>query len=173
MARFQRLGCPRVALSEVVCTPEMTDEGLQSDPGVLVFQLCQTCQPPTSIFSDVREEAMITAQSSALLQPAPCHPPDCFRAGFVAPHRHHRQLFQARAAVSDAANHDRVWPVPSDAESTAQEARAAVQRAWKDGIKRQRVELLLPLIGATDLDDWWKSPALQPPCICFEAVSFP
>ncbi len=27
-------------------------------------------------------------------------------------------------------------------------------RAWQAGIRRQRVELLLPLIGATDLDDW-------------------
>lgn len=29
-----------------------------------------------------------------------------------------------------------------------------MQRAWEAGIKRHRVELLLPLIGATDLDDW-------------------
>ncbi len=27
-------------------------------------------------------------------------------------------------------------------------------RAWQAGVRRQRVELLLPLIGATDLDDW-------------------
>ena len=27
-------------------------------------------------------------------------------------------------------------------------------RAWQAGIRRQRIELLLPLIGATDLDDW-------------------
>jgi len=31
---------------------------------------------------------------------------------------------------------------------------AAAVRAWQAGIRRQRVELLLPLIGATDLDDW-------------------
>ena len=44
--------------------------------------------------------------------------------------------------------------MPRDAEETAQQAQAAALRAWQDGIKRQRVELLLPLIGATDLDDW-------------------
>lgn len=30
----------------------------------------------------------------------------------------------------------------------------AIEAAWQAGIKRQRIELLLPLIGATDLDDW-------------------
>lgn len=30
----------------------------------------------------------------------------------------------------------------------------SVKAAWEAGIKRQRVELVLPLIGATDLDDW-------------------
>lgn len=34
------------------------------------------------------------------------------------------------------------------------QAVTAIEAAWKDGIKRQRLELLLPLIGATDLDDW-------------------
>lgn len=34
------------------------------------------------------------------------------------------------------------------------QAVAAIEAAWKAGIKRQRIELLLPLIGATDLDDW-------------------
>jgi hypothetical protein len=48
----------------------------------------------------------------------------------------------------------RVYPLPANAEETAQQARAAAQRAWEGGIKRQRIELLLPLIGATDLDDW-------------------
>lgn len=30
----------------------------------------------------------------------------------------------------------------------------AVEAAWRAGILKQRVELMLPLIGATDLDDW-------------------
>lgn len=34
------------------------------------------------------------------------------------------------------------------------QAAAAITSAWQAGITRQRVELLLPLIGATDLDDW-------------------
>lgn len=48
----------------------------------------------------------------------------------------------------------RIYPLPANAEETAQQARAAAQRAWEAGVKRQRIELLLPLIGATDLDDW-------------------
>ena len=50
-----------------------------------------------------------------------------------------------------SADSGRVWPIPRDAEETAQQARAAVQRAFEAGITRQRIELLLPLIGATDL----------------------
>jgi hypothetical protein len=34
------------------------------------------------------------------------------------------------------------------------QAVTAIETAWQAGIKRQRIELLLPLIGATDLDDW-------------------
>lgn len=34
------------------------------------------------------------------------------------------------------------------------QAVAAIQSAWEAGVTRQRIELLLPLIGATDLDDW-------------------
>lgn len=46
-------------------------------------------------------------------------------------------------------------PVGSNRTRTPQvaQAAAAVQSAWEAGIKRQRCELLLPLIGATDLDD--------------------
>eukprot|EP00951_Prasinocladus_malaysianus_P046900 scaffold648045_cov35-Prasinocladus_malaysianus.AAC.2 len=44
--------------------------------------------------------------------------------------------------------------VPRGPEETAQQALAACLRAYKGGIMKQRMELLLPLIGATDLDDW-------------------
>ena len=87
----------------------------------------------------------LSMPSSALLQPVHLQSLCCFKA---------RRCILARADVSDAANRERVWPIPSNSAATAQEARAAVQRAWKAGIKRQRIELLLPLIGATDLDDW-------------------
>ena len=33
-------------------------------------------------------------------------------------------------------------------------ARSSVTQAYHAGVKLQRVEILLPLIGATDLDDW-------------------
>ena len=44
--------------------------------------------------------------------------------------------------------------LPKGHEQVVDQALLAVQRAWADGIRRQSLELLLPLIGATDLDDW-------------------
>jgi hypothetical protein len=44
--------------------------------------------------------------------------------------------------------------VPTTPEQQVNQAVSAVLAAWKDGVSKQRVELLLPLIGATDLDDW-------------------
>ena len=35
-----------------------------------------------------------------------------------------------------------------------EQAMNAAKRAHAAGVRRQRMELLLPLIGATDLDDW-------------------
>jgi hypothetical protein len=45
--------------------------------------------------------------------------------------------------------------VPRGPEETALQALGAASRAYADGLTRQRMELLLPLIGATDLDDWY------------------
>ena len=47
--------------------------------------------------------------------------------------------------------------LPKGPEQVVEQAMLAVQRAWQDGVKRQSLELLLPLIGATDLDDWCTS----------------
>ncbi|KAK9825457.1 hypothetical protein WJX81_003422 [Elliptochloris bilobata] len=44
--------------------------------------------------------------------------------------------------------------LPKGPEQVVEQAKLAVQRAWQDGMRRQSLELLLPLIGATDLDDW-------------------
>jgi hypothetical protein len=44
--------------------------------------------------------------------------------------------------------------VPKGPEEVVDQALGAIRRAFQDGITRQQVELLLPLIGATDLDDW-------------------
>mmetsp|Transcript_20767 Transcript_20767/g.36971 ORF Transcript_20767/g.36971 Transcript_20767/m.36971 type:complete len:337 (-) Transcript_20767:333-1343(-) len=46
------------------------------------------------------------------------------------------------------------YDVPSGPERTASQAFEAVKRGVEDGKMRQRIELMLPLIGATDLDDW-------------------
>ncbi|BBN09923.1 hypothetical protein MPTK1_4g23770 [Marchantia polymorpha subsp. ruderalis] len=44
--------------------------------------------------------------------------------------------------------------LPSTLEESIDQARTASRQAIKDGIKRMQLEVLLPLIGATDLDDW-------------------
>jgi hypothetical protein len=49
-----------------------------------------------------------------------------------------------------------VLPVPAKPDDQVTQAAAAITAAWAEGsgLRRQRIELLLPLIGATDLDDW-------------------
>eukprot|EP00878_Enallax_costatus_P004249 GHUV01004479.1.p1 GENE.GHUV01004479.1~~GHUV01004479.1.p1 ORF type:complete len:280 (+),score=96.82 GHUV01004479.1:219-1058(+) len=44
--------------------------------------------------------------------------------------------------------------IPSTPDLQVNQAVAATEAAWKDGVRLQRIELMLPLIGATDLDDW-------------------
>lgn len=56
------------------------------------------------------------------------------------------------AAASEAGQSP--LPIPRGPQETVQQALAACTKAWEAGVKRQRVDLLLPLIGATDLDDW-------------------
>lgn len=70
--------------------------------------------------------------------------------------RRHRHLVVAAAAPEPAAGEasSAPLPVPRGPQETVAQAVAACTRAWEAGVKRQRVELLLPLIGATDLDDW-------------------
>lgn len=46
------------------------------------------------------------------------------------------------------------WPLPTTSDLSVEQARGACQRAIADGKKRLQIDLLLPLIGATDLDDW-------------------
>ena len=47
------------------------------------------------------------------------------------------------------------YAIPQNAEQVAQQALKSCERAWHDGVRRQQLELLLPLIGATDIDDWY------------------
>eukprot|EP00467_Chlorarachnion_reptans_P010296 CAMPEP_0114510412 /NCGR_PEP_ID=MMETSP0109-20121206/13773_1 /TAXON_ID=29199 /ORGANISM="Chlorarachnion reptans, Strain CCCM449" /LENGTH=249 /DNA_ID=CAMNT_0001689717 /DNA_START=488 /DNA_END=1237 /DNA_ORIENTATION=- len=44
--------------------------------------------------------------------------------------------------------------VPDGPETTSRQALEAIKRGIADGQMFQRIELMLPLIGATDLDDW-------------------
>lgn len=48
----------------------------------------------------------------------------------------------------------RLWPLPPSIDDSIIQAQAACRRAIESGQTRIRVDLLLPLIGATDLDDW-------------------
>ena len=43
---------------------------------------------------------------------------------------------------------------PSSSAEIVQQCYKAIKSAYSDGVTRQRVEIILPLIGATDIDDW-------------------
>jgi len=43
---------------------------------------------------------------------------------------------------------------PQSSSDIVQQAVKSIQAAWADGVSRQRIEIILPLIGATDIDDW-------------------
>jgi len=66
----------------------------------------------------------------------------------------HIRSIRPRLSVRAEAIEAQPYNVPENPESTARQALDAVKRALKDGVYRQRIELMLPLIGATDLDDW-------------------
>lgn len=48
----------------------------------------------------------------------------------------------------------RQFPLPATVDESVSQARQACQQAIKDGKSRMLLEIILPLIGATDLDDW-------------------
>jgi hypothetical protein len=52
------------------------------------------------------------------------------------------------------ADKKRQYSLPGTVEESIDQARQACREAIKDGKRRLQLELLLPLIGATDLDDW-------------------
>ena len=62
--------------------------------------------------------------------------------------------------VASAPNSQRQAPVgnpqalPGSSKEVVDQAFASCKRAWEAGVKRQRIEITLPLIGATDIDDW-------------------
>lgn len=66
---------------------------------------------------------------------------------------HRRCCVQATADGSK--NRVAPLPVPTSAQETVEQATATVLRAYNEGVLRQRVQFLLPLIGATELDDWY------------------
>ncbi|PNH01740.1 hypothetical protein TSOC_012349 [Tetrabaena socialis] len=67
-----------------------------------------------------------------------------------------RLALSARAGVGESAEVrvNRVVAIPEGPAQQTQQAVQAIESAWRSGVRRQQLELLLPLIGATDLDDW-------------------
>ena len=57
-------------------------------------------------------------------------------------------------ASAQAGQQVQLVPLPMSPQQQVAQAHAAILAAHASGVKRQHVELLLPLIGATDLDDW-------------------
>jgi len=77
-------------------------------------------------------------------------------ARFTSASRQHRGTVRLSASAKDQGQAQIfVDPaLPKGPEETVQQARAAISAAISDGMKRLEVEFPLPLIGATDLDDW-------------------
>eukprot|EP00775_Hariotina_reticulata_P010382 gene10382-10540_t len=127
--------------------------------------------------------ALVVGPGGMLTSPAPAgslarHDGAAQQAGQISNDSHAQQLEHQQEAVPGAqAGLDKVDPSSQAANAMAvvseealiggdgtgeglqgveqvKQAVAAVEAAWKDGVKQQRLELLLPLIGATDLDDW-------------------
>lgn len=102
--------------------------------------------------------AFLKSLSTGRLLLLPCHGLRCNRL---------RQREYARVAVRAAADsftgpesttaasgRKRQYSLPATMEESVDQARIAFRQAIRDGQKRLQLELLLPLIGATDLDDW-------------------
>lgn len=65
-----------------------------------------------------------------------------------------RKHVRAAAAAVAYERREEPYSIPRGPKETVDQAAAACKRALEAGITRQRVQMLLPLIGATDLDDW-------------------
>jgi hypothetical protein len=53
-----------------------------------------------------------------------------------------------------------VFDIPPGPEQATKQVQQAIRTAYENGKQRQIVNALIPLIGATDLDDWYASYAL-------------
>ena len=79
---------------------------------------------------------------------ASLHP--CFQAPRRLPRRSRAHCCTAQSSGDSS----RAPALPTSAAAQVRQCAAAVNAALKDGVTVQRVTLELPLIGATDLDDW-------------------
>lgn len=70
--------------------------------------------------------------------------------------RHRRSRAHTQLASSDLNDFTTVLTerFPTSVDDQVRQASAALRRANRDGYHRHAVRLLLPIIGATDLDDW-------------------
>jgi hypothetical protein len=69
-----------------------------------------------------------------------------------------RAALQSGRVEAPTAQASRVFDVPNSANKAVKQSIDAIESAYKAGTARQRIDVLLPLVGATDLDDWYVLP---------------
>jgi hypothetical protein len=88
---------------------------------------------------------------------APARAPPARRRGRAAPPRAGAEPSSSASSASPSSADAPVGnplPLPVDSREAVDQAFESIRRAYAAGARRQRVDLVLPLIGATDLDDW-------------------
>ena len=118
-------------------------------PRIAAMQLTVTARAPQAA---MQPRGAAGRRGAALLPPAVARPARAAARTPAAQRPAPRHLQCQAAAASEAGQPP--LAIPRGPQETVQQALAACTRAWEAGQRRQRVELLLPLIGATDLDDW-------------------
>ena len=96
----------------------------------------------------VAEKLVLTTNQNSLLALISATPSIEMLAAWVA------LACVARATALASTGISAAPPMPTSPEMMVRQCASAVAAARASGIARQRVELQLPLIGATELDDW-------------------
>lgn len=76
------------------------------------------------------------------------------RRGFVTASSNEDDVITTEEVLGLPAGKKRQFPLPASVDESVSQARQACQQAIKDEKIRMMLEIILPLIGATDLDDW-------------------
>ena len=139
-----------VAANSCLCTPGGRHGALETSQSAAVFsQTVSACcvRPKTW---PMPRDASETAQQAQVSSGRLYHGQNAHRSCVERHHVCMPACQQCDCSFAAAPGAHFVVPTLDDHPG----AQAAAVRAWQAGIRRQRIELLLPLIGATDLDDW-------------------